>query len=160
MGSILSSLQLPISWLFLSDARLPALTVECNSSCLPSHNHACPDKHREEQLHRQNNPCWTWLGLPHFLPPDSVLPWLHRTEQSLQLPASLTLGAGTMCTGVVNLSAIRWLATDVNQSKMAASAYKLWMYMATGFLSKINFLFAITKMLQGQGIGAVLEKYD
>lgn len=33
------------------------------------------------------------------------------------------------------------------------------MYMATGFLSKINFLFAITKMLQGQGIEDVLEKH-
>lgn len=33
------------------------------------------------------------------------------------------------------------------------------MYMATGFLSKINFLFAITKMLQGQGIEGVLEKH-
>lgn len=32
--------------------------------------------------------------------------------------------------------------------------------MATGFLSKINFLFAITKMLQGQGIEPVLEKYN
>lgn len=40
---------------------------------------------------------------------------------------------------------------------MAVSAYKLWMYMATGFLSKINFLFAITK-IQGQGIEVVLEK--
>lgn len=30
--------------------------------------------------------------------------------------------------------------------------------MVTGFLSKINFLFAIKKMLQGQGIGACLGK--
>lgn len=57
-----------------------------------AHKQACPNKYTEEHLHNQ-----TWVGLPHLLPLGSVLPQLHRSEHTLELPVSLTLGAGTIC---------------------------------------------------------------
>lgn len=120
-----------------------------------AHRQACPNKYTEEHLHDQ-----TWVGLPHLQRFASVLPRLPRSEHSLELPVSPTLGTG-MSVGYScgNGSAVRCLAPVMWTREKCLC--QLMHYECTGAQAccpKLSFLFAIEKMLQGQGTGTCLGK--
>lgn len=104
----------------------------------------------------------TWHGLPHFLTSDSILPQLHRIEQSEVISIADTWSRDCMSVSYsyVNLSAIGYLATVMQtREKCLCQLINYECIWSQASYPKINFLFAIKKkMLQGQGIGACLAK--
>lgn len=105
----------------------------------------------------------TWHGLPHFLTSDSILPQLHRIEQTEVISIADTWSRDCMSVSYnyVNLSAIGCLATVMQtREKCLCQLINYECIWSQASYPKINFLFAIKKRcFKDRALELVLQKY-